>query len=79
MGILQNAISEIFRSYFAVVSLQLKLLVRTPKPTYFFLSVLSEFGFCRCLVSPFTHFSSQSGIFFLEIVNFCAEAELWMV
>jgi hypothetical protein len=78
MGILQNAISEIFRSYFAVLGLQLKLLVGALKLTYFFLSVLSEFRFCRCLISPFTHFSSQSGIFFLEIVDFCAEAELWM-
>jgi hypothetical protein len=78
MGILQNAISEIFRSYFVVLDLQLKLLVGTLKLIYFFLSVLSEFRFCRCLISPFTHFSSQSGIFFLEIVDFCAEAELWM-
>lgn len=75
MGILQNAISKIFRSYFAVLGLQLKSLVGTPKLTYFFLSLLSA----RCLISPFTHFSSQSGIFFLEIVDFCAEAELWTV
>jgi hypothetical protein len=78
MGVLQKATSKMFRSYFAVPSLQPKLLVGTPKLTYFFLSMLSEFRFCRCLISPFTHFSSQSGIFFLEIVDFCAEAELWM-
>jgi hypothetical protein len=68
-----------FRSYFAVLGLQLKLLVGTPKLTYFVLGVLSVFRFCRCLISPFTHFSSQSGIFFLEIFDFCAEAEPWMV
>ena len=78
MGILQNAISEIFHSYFIALDLQLKLLVGTLKLIYFFLSVLSEFRFCRCLISPFTHFSSQSGIFFLEIVDFCAETKLWM-
>jgi hypothetical protein len=76
MGILQNAVSLMFHSYFAVLGLQLKLLVGTPKLTYFFLSLLSELQFCCC---PISHFSTQSGIFFLEMVGLCAEAELWML